>query len=232
MNKIQKFWYRIKTVYSAWELSKDPEATENVYQIGFHQDALAKDSIEKGRVRDPFVDYPELESQWLDGYAPTYWDLETLIKKPLNSLGYHYAFHMKEKKLDPNRYDNIAPKDKYHWLRLRIQKTHDIWHVVTGFDTDRAGEVGSQGIYFAQYVNGQSALILGGGIMKTILRENYDITEKFIDGFIKGYILGKKAKPLLPVKWEKYWDEDIEEVREMMNIDLVQYEKVQELHGV
>jgi ubiquinone biosynthesis protein COQ4 len=229
MNPAKKLLFRFKTAYAAWRLSADSDATENVYSIGVFQDTLAEDSISSGKIRDPFKDYPELEQQWIEGYKPNTWDVNELLLMPANTLGYYYAFHMNEKRLDPNRYDHIQPKNKYHWLRLRIQKTHDIWHVITGFDTDKAGEVGSQGIYFAQYVNGQSALVLGGGIMKTIMKENYDITEKFIDAFIKGYILGKSAKPLLPVKWEQYWNDDIEDVRRMVNVSLVKYEKVQEL---
>jgi ubiquinone biosynthesis protein COQ4 len=229
MNPVKKLLFRFKTVYSAWRLSSNPEATENILSVGFHQDSLTQESIESGKIRDPFTDYVELEQQWNDKYKPEKFDIQKLSIYPVNTLGYHYAKHILEKKLNPNSVDSIKPKNKYHWLRLRIQKTHDVWHVLSGFDTDQAGEVGSQGIYFAQYVNGQSALVLGGGIMKTILRENYDITEKMIDAFIKGYILGKQAKPLLPVKWENHWNDNLEDLRSSLNIDIVRYEKVSSL---
>jgi ubiquinone biosynthesis protein COQ4 len=229
MNPAKKLLFRFKTVYAAWRLSSNPEATENILSIGFHQDSLAQDSIESGKIRDPFTDYVELEEQWNENYVPEKIDLQKLIIYPSDTLGYHYAKHILEKKINPNSTDSIQPKNKYHWLRLRIQKTHDVWHVLSGFDTDQAGEVGSQGIYFAQYVNGQSALVLGGGIMKTIMKENYDITEKMIDAFIKGYILGKKAKPLLPVKWENHWKDKLEDLRSTLDINIVRYEKVSSL---
>ncbi len=229
MNIFTRLKYRISTLYAMVKLSRSPENLEFVGLLGDNSDPLLKDAVEQGNVRNPFEEYPELETQWLENYKPGAWNLDKLTLLESDSLGKLYADHMIARNLDPNRYDDIIAKNKFHWLRLRIQKTHEIWHVISGFDTDKAGEVGSQGIYFAQYVNGQSALILGGGIMKTIMKENYDITDKFIDAFIKGYILGKSAKPLLPVKWEQYWDEPIEDVRRMLNVDLIKYEKVQEL---
>ena len=68
-------------------------------------------------------------------------DLHKLIKLPVNILGYAYAKHMFDNKLDPNFYD-LEFDDELSYSFYRYGKVHDIWHVVAGFDTSVKGGIG------------------------------------------------------------------------------------------
>ena len=127
---------------------------------------------------------------------------------------------MKANGLRPDFYEEVAPRHRLHYLRLRMRQTHDIWHALSGFGTDEFGEVGLQGFYFAQFTNGQSALIGAGAMLKSLLRGRFGDLEKHIDAFCEGYCNGKRAESLLAVEWESLWTEDLEALRRRYRIEL------------
>jgi len=94
-----------------------------------------------------------------------------------------------------------------------------VWHVVAGCGTDEFGEVGLQGFYFAQFTNGQSALIGAGAMLKSLLRGRFGDLEKHVDAFCQGYCAGKRAESLLAVKWEELWEESLGSVRKRYRIE-------------
>ena len=54
--------------------------------------------------------------------------------------------------LDPK--DILVPENvgsDFDYVRAHLRETHDVWHPVTGFDTDVAGELGLQAFYLAQF---------------------------------------------------------------------------------
>jgi ubiquinone biosynthesis protein Coq4 len=126
---------------------------------------------------------------------------------------------MRAHNLRPDFYEEQTPRHRMHYLRMRLRQTHDIWHVLTGFGTDEFGEVGLQGFYFAQFTNGQSALIGAGAMLKSLLRGRFGDLEKHVDAFCQGYCAGKRAESLLAVKWEELWGERLEDVRKRYRIE-------------
>lgn len=75
-------------------------------------------------------------------------DLESLELLPSNTLGYVYANHMKQNNLKPLE---IKPSNNdYEFLGAHISETHDIWHVITGFNTDLIGELKLEAFYVCQ----------------------------------------------------------------------------------
>jgi ubiquinone biosynthesis protein COQ4 len=217
MNTLSKLKELIVSFYGLIMLSKNPRNTKYVFIIGNAQDRLAEEFRTKGQIDNPF-DNKEIESLYSQGYHPPKYNLDELSKLPINTLGYQYADHMRKNNLDPEYYKDTTPLHPMHYLRLRIRKTHDIWHLLCGYDTSLNGEMGLQGVYFAQFTNGQSAMILAGGIFKALFAFNYKQLEDYIHYFIEGYNKGKNCLPLLPVKWEEYWNDDLLELRVKMNL--------------
>jgi ubiquinone biosynthesis protein Coq4 len=78
--------------------------------------------------------------------------------------------------------------------------------------------VGLQGFNFAQFTNGQAALIVAGAILKSILQRRYGELERFVEAFCKGFRNGRHALPLLGVKWEQLWQEPVAELRRRYRI--------------
>jgi S-adenosylmethionine uptake transporter len=208
----------LRSLYAVYKLGKHPEQVQYVFMMGDSQDNIAEEGRKRGEIADPYVS-AALRTLWQERYMPARYDLDDLARLPKGSLGQVYAKHMHERSLRPDFYEDVAPHHGMHYLRLRVRQTHDIWHVLSGFDTDQFGEVGLQGFYFAQFTNGQSALILVSVILKSVLRGRFGELESHINAFCEGYCNGKRAEPLLAVKWEELWGEKVEELRRRYRID-------------
>lgn len=209
----------LRSIYAAAKLARDPQQTQYVFMMGRAQDDIAEGERMRGRIRDPFA-AEELERMWRTQFATARYDVGALIQLPAETLGGAYARHMTANGLQPDYYAEVAPRHRLQFLRLRIHKTHDIWHVLSGFGTDEFGEVGLQGFYFAQFTNGQSAIIGAGAILKSVLRGRFGDLERHVDAFCEGYCNGKRARSLLAVKWEDLWAEPVDSLRERFSISL------------
>jgi ubiquinone biosynthesis protein COQ4 len=217
MNRLSVLKLHLASLYGLFMLARHTDSVRYVFMIGNAQDSLAESARVRGEMRDPYRD-PALEQLWQERYCPERYDVDEMLKLPDSTLGGMYARHMKARGLRPDFYDNVSPRHKLHYLRLRMRQTHDIWHALSGFDTDPAGEVGLQGFYFAQFTNGQSALIAAGAILRSILRRRYGELERFVEAFCEGYQKGRRALPMLGVRWEELWQEPVAALRQRFNI--------------
>src|SRR5262245_19435784 len=89
-------------------------------------------------------------------------DLDALAASPIGTLGRAYADFLRSHGLTPEVFDAppAAIRDPAASYAIqRIRQTHDLWHVVTGYETDAASEVALQAFTFAQ-VRAPSSLIL------------------------------------------------------------------------
>jgi ubiquinone biosynthesis protein Coq4 len=198
-------------------LGKHPDQVKYVFMMGDAQDNIAEGARADGEITDPFA-RSGLEHMWQSRFAPARYEVDELLRLPPDTLGGAYARHMKANGLRPDFYEDAAPRHRMHYLRMRMRQTHDIWHVVSGFGTDEFGEVGLQGFYFAQFTNGQSALIASAALLKSVLRGRFGDLEKHVDAFCEGYCNGKRAQALLDVKWEELWSEKLDAVRRRYGI--------------
>lgn len=121
------------------------------------------------------------------------------------------------------------PADDYqYWLKRFIQ-SHDIQHMVTGFDVTPIGEYALIQLnntnyydYFspelASELTRQTTLQVTCGWMRANL--HYPCTVPLLlDALALGREMGRGlSKPLFYVKWEDYWDNSIAEIREDLNI--------------
>ena len=210
--------HNLRSLYATFKLAKNPNETKYVFMMGDAQDHIAEGERTLGRISDPFLS-PGLESMWQQQFSPERYDVDDLLEFPVDTLGGAYARHMRAHNLRPDFYEQQTPQHRTNYLRMRIRQTHDIWHILTGFGTDEFGEVGLQGFYFAQFTNGQSALIGAGAMLKSLLRGRFGDLEKHVDAFCEGYCAGKRAESLLEVKWEGLWGERLEDVRKRYRIE-------------
>ncbi|MEH2379645.1 MAG: Coq4 family protein [Nostoc sp.] len=144
-------------------------------------------------------------------------DLQQLHQLPNHTLGYLYADHMIRKGLTPPPVKEIV-NDPFMFLGAHIGETHDIWHVVTGCDTDKPGEVKLEAFYIAQLVPDRLFLaLLAKNLLKTAMYE-VELCEQIMDGLTQGWMMGKRAKPLFGIEWNRLWETPLEEVQTSLNI--------------
>lgn len=145
-------------------------------------------------------------------------DLEKFSRLPADTLGYAYANHMLKNNLQPLKTGQV--ENDYQFLAAHITETHDMWHVVTGCDTNILGEIQLEAFYVAQLqVTRFWLALLAKNLVKATI---YDIesSTQYMDAIAKGWLMAKQAKPLFGIEWNLLWSKPLENVRASLNIIL------------
>ena len=106
----------------------------------------------------------------------------------------------------------------------RVRKTHDLHHIMTGFSFDDFGENGVISVTVAQLAYPGFMLIDIISLMLSFFAGKDELgidIEYLFDLISAGIKMGRKAKPLFPVKWEEVFERPLEELREELNIQPV-----------
>ncbi|YAF95824.1 MAG: Coq4 family protein [Nodularia sp. CChRGM 3473] len=162
---------------------------------------------------------PEVASklQEVGGYHPPI-DLEKLSQYPQGSFGREYADHMKVNSLKPfNVSSELEDVARRNVFALRYVITHDIFHVLLGFDTSYAGEIGV--LAFAVEQNYSPSLKIGLWIAKWL----YPILapqqfKEIFSNLHKGRKLGRTAEFLLSYRFEEHWEDAITDLRKRLSL--------------
>jgi ubiquinone biosynthesis protein Coq4 len=141
-------------------------------------------------------------------------DLEGL---PHGTLGRVFADHCRARGLDPNLIQ-ISPDDAVGWLLNHLYQTHDVWHVVTGWGNDLAGEVGLGGFYAAQLRSPAFFGYMLALIFFNVISRRADLDEVFA-ALSAGYRAGRAAEPLFGADWDALFPLPVDEVRQRFAID-------------
>jgi ubiquinone biosynthesis protein COQ4 len=83
--------------------------------------------------------YPQAKKAFLERPRLGNVDLQKLHQFDRNSIGYIYADRMIANGLTPLQAKPV--KNDVEFFTAHITETHDIWHVVTGCDTNILGEI-------------------------------------------------------------------------------------------
>jgi ubiquinone biosynthesis protein COQ4 len=151
-------------------------------------------------------------------------DLHQLHQLPNNTLGYLYAEHMLKNGLTPLQSGETS--NDYGFLIAHITETHDIWHVITGSDTNIEGEIQLEAFCVAQlYASRFWLALLAKNLLKAIIF-NIELSGQYMDALAKGWVMGKQAKPLFGIQWNSLWETPIEDIRHSFNLSTDAVKKV------
>jgi ubiquinone biosynthesis protein COQ4 len=189
-----------QAIKGAIYLFRDPTQTESVYDI---EDGLRNTKATQLALEFVKSD-PDVNRIITERYLPPPVDIEALFALPADSLGHVYAAYIKNSNFDPNFYRKIEVDDDISYMLLRLRQTHDLWHIVAGFGTDVAGELGLKAFELAQTHRTMSAILLAGGLLSTLSKSPADL-DKVLECIALGYRSGMKAQPFLAQKWEEQW---------------------------
>ena len=117
--------------------------------------------------------------------------------------------------------DPAAPKGAY-WFGARLRDTHDLHHVLTGYNRDLVGEASLLAFTWAQTRNRG----IGAIVLMAYIRSGKD--NPAARGMIReGYRRGRKAAWFPEQDWEQLLTQPLEEVREHLRLgDLPVYDEV------
>jgi ubiquinone biosynthesis protein COQ4 len=205
----------LKTVRSFIALVNSPAQTEAVFDIsdGLRQTDLNLQSVE-------FVNSQPTVAQIIqERYLSPMPDLENILNLPPDSLGYHYATKMKRAGLQPNFYRQLDIKDDDSYIKIRLGQTHDIWHIITGFGTDLAGEVGLQAFTLAQ-THSPLAIAIMTAVLLSVLKSSNSINP-IVEKMQQGWQMGESSQLFLAQKWEEDWKKPLSEWRADLQVKSV-----------
>ncbi|MEM7578881.1 MAG: Coq4 family protein [Cyanobacteria bacterium P01_A01_bin.80] len=151
-------------------------------------------------------------------------DLEKLSKMPEGSLGWTYTKVMKAINYEPKFYRLRPVESDADYVINRVRKTHDLHHILTGFSFDDFGENGVISVTVAQLAYPGFMLIDIISLMLSFFAGKDELgidVEYLFDIISAGIKMGRKAKPLFPVKWEEIFEKPLDELRAELNIQPV-----------
>ncbi len=143
-------------------------------------------------------------------------DLDALAALPPGTLGHEYAHFLRDRGLTPDVFDGPpagVTDERVAYVIQRMRQSHDLWHVVTGYDTDPGSEIALQAFTFAQSGARGSFILAAFGTARA-LREKKSIA----GATLAGYRAGKRANWLPAFAWEDHWATSLAEVRRRLNI--------------
>jgi ubiquinone biosynthesis protein COQ4 len=144
---------------------------------------------------------------------------EALHRLPEGTLGREYADFMAERGLRHEDLKLVESGDErdIDWIRNHLRETHDLWHVVTGFDTDIPGELGLQAFYCAQVKGPLPVLILSMGLLNTLFMAMETLDDR-MTAISHGYQLGKETRSLFGLDFRAHFDRPLTDLRRELGL--------------
>ncbi|MBD2295735.1 hypothetical protein H6G06_20210 [Anabaena sphaerica FACHB-251] len=191
------------------------DGTDPVFDF---EDALDQTEIAHLTV-DELKKDPEINALFTESWLPAPINLDELSKLPEGTLGHIYAKEMKARGFDPNFYKKVPVVDDISYLKMLWRSTHDIYHVVAGFDTDVMGELGLQAFVLAQTPLPISIMLVSFGMVLISLYQPNKFQPLMME-ISRGYSLGSHTPvKLISKKWDQFWNVPISEIRAQLQIN-------------
>jgi ubiquinone biosynthesis protein COQ4 len=163
---------------------------------------------------------PEVAALLAERYVAPPHDLEALLHYPPESLGYQYATAMQRA-----GFQSFTPAIELdsdsRYVEYRWQQTHDIWHLVTGFDVSEIGEIGLQAFYLAQFQLPLASLLIANALIATTVWQPETLSP-LLSAIAQGWQMGKTARPLIAQKWEAAWEKPLSVWQTELNLSPIQ----------
>ncbi|WP_353929994.1 Coq4 family protein [Okeanomitos corallinicola TIOX110] len=193
------------------------DGTDPVFDF---EDALDQTEIAHLTI-DELKKNPEINSLFTERWLPAPINLDELSKLPQGTLGYTYAQEMKARGFDPNFYKTVPVVDDISYLKMLWRTTHDIYHVVAGFDTDVVGELGLQAFILAQTPIPISIMLVS---FSMVLISLYQPTKfkPLMAEISRGYHLGSHTPiKFITQKWDQFWNVPVTEIRAQLGMNSI-----------
>lgn len=203
----------VRNLHTVTDLLKSMgEKTENVFDIedNFRGSDQMKVCVDRVKA------IPEARSLMEARYMGPAIDLEALSKLPNGTLGQTYATVMKALGFDPNFFRQREIETDDDWVTMRIRKTHDLIHLITGFGPT-GGELGVLSIQAVQ-IGYPMCVMLQVASIGLALKRQPEKLSYVTQQAARGMGMALQMKPLIAQRWEDGWDKPMPQWREELNI--------------
>jgi ubiquinone biosynthesis protein Coq4 len=112
--------------------------------------------------------------------------------------------------------DAFADKEKDTIFERRLGISHDVQHIITGFDSSPIGEYGLAAFMLVQYGDLLNVFVLSWVPWSAI--GNFRSIPKLFKSLSRGFVGGWCSSPLVAYPFEDNWHKSIVEVRQELKI--------------
>jgi ubiquinone biosynthesis protein COQ4 len=206
---LARLWQGMRAGFA---LARNPDDTQQVFYLAYAVDHETLPVLTE-RMRGDVSGRELLSRQ--PAIDRTHVDLAALRALPDTTLGGAYARMLEKNGLDPDLFQRPPGlPDDMAYVAQRARQTHDLWHVLTGLDTNIPGEIALQAFSYEQLHQNVSKLIVWFG--KRIFQRKYPHMRPLI---ARARRAGAEAPFLLAFEWEKLWAEPLVELRKELRLD-------------
>ena len=207
---------RLKIARAMGRLIEDPTRTDEIFKLS-RIGRQAKNPVGLQAMLEFIEQKRDFIDLWKSGYRPPLPTLEALRAYPTGTLGAAYYVHLNSNGLQPDFFPSEPVAGLLEFTIQRLRQTHDLWHVLVGFDTSVPGEIGLQAFSLAQVRNVLSVVLLFGGMMHLALKSPRELPLA-MDKIVDGYTRGKAARFLLAERWEELLGESLLQARQRVGL--------------
>ena len=141
-------------------------------------------------------------------------DIAQLSQLPADTLGGAYARHIIQQGFNPEAFVRDDRTQSCFDYRLAI--SHDVYHVITGFDGSPIGEFGLAAFVLVQYRDLLNSFVLS--FFPGYLLSNLSKAPQFLRALVKGFTMGMHCQPIVAYPFENHWDQPLEEVQQSLGL--------------
>ena len=219
MNPFKQLWLLGKLGWAGITVLRDPNRLDQVFGVA---DGLAETQprmmadMAKALAVDP-VGAAALAERPRVGLL----DVKALAAMPEGTFGRAAGDYFVRNGLDPAALPQRPASDDSSYMQAHLYETHDLWHVVTGFGTDVAGELGLQAFYAAQVPGKLPWALLAIGLLNTLFF-SFDDGVRRLEAITRGWRMGREAKQLFGVRWAELLGAPLGQVRAQLKVTPVE----------
>jgi ubiquinone biosynthesis protein COQ4 len=147
-------------------------------------------------------------------------DYDALRALAPSTLGGAYVRHLDAYGLSADSQataTRFVDDEEIAYLMRRFRQTHDVWHALTALGAEPYNEVVIHAFSLGQLHLPVSWMIVSlGGIKHGVLEGRFRVLGSVMP---HAYAVGRRARPLMPVWWEKMWGDPLAEVQARLGVE-------------
>ncbi len=151
----------------------------------------------------------ELRKPWNEGY---------LSSLPAGTLGREVWDFWQRNKITQAELMAMEEDNLLKVVANRLIKTHDVWHVLVGYEITPNQEYGLQAFYLGQEASLATFAIMSAGFWRVLKIGRAKDIRELMNGVSFGYQQGLNSHKLLYVIWEDFWEEPLDQIRQRFKI--------------
>lgn len=222
-------WYRLKLAWPIARVQRHPVMTPFLALVAGDTSLEVVDELVMqllptrayGQVVTYLKQDPACAALIRDRYMAPPYDLDALLHYPPESLGYHYATYMQARGFRAeDLYQDLDIVSDADYVEARLSQTHDIWHVVTGFQETVLDEIGLQAFHLPQFSYPLAAALIASSLMTTLLYDPEQLPS-LLTRIHQGWEMGLRSRSLFAQRWEDAWEKPLATWRAELGIQPV-----------